>query len=91
MQEVAQDAQVIGFDLGWLSAWSTALRAAGERVTLRPKLQRLSTQLEFARQHLADLEARFAQVSEYDASLATAALNLEDPDREELVFADWLD
>lgn len=42
MQEVAQDMEVMGFDLGWLSTRSTALRAAGERAALRPELQGLS-------------------------------------------------
>lgn len=81
----------MGFDLGWLSARTSALRAVGERAALRPEIQSLSMQLESARQHVANLEIRFAQATQYDAELVAAALNHGDPEPEELVFADWLD
>ncbi|KAE9445285.1 hypothetical protein C3L33_22818, partial [Rhododendron williamsianum] len=57
---------------------------------LRPEIQELVAQLESARQHVVNLESRFAQVMQRDAELAAAVLNLEDPDPEGLVFADWL-
>ncbi|KAE9465161.1 hypothetical protein C3L33_02947, partial [Rhododendron williamsianum] len=75
---------------GWVSVRSSALRAAGERAALRPEIQGLAAQLESARQHLASLEVRFAQVTQHDAELAAAALNLEDPDPNKLVFEEWL-
>ncbi|KAI8543015.1 hypothetical protein RHMOL_Rhmol08G0186000 [Rhododendron molle] len=82
--------QVLGFDLGWLCARSSALRAAGERAALRPEIQGLAAQLESVRQKVANLEARLAQVMQRDAELAATALNLEDLDPEGLVFAEWL-
>lgn len=42
LQEVAQDMAIMGFDLGWQSARSSALRAAGEWAALRPEVQSLS-------------------------------------------------
>ncbi|KAI8535076.1 hypothetical protein RHMOL_Rhmol10G0147000 [Rhododendron molle] len=90
LQEVTQDMEVLGFDQGWLCARSFALRAVGDRATLRPKIQGLAAQLESAWQHMANLEARFRQVMQRDGELAAAALNLEDPGLEELVFAEWL-
>ncbi|KAI8572697.1 hypothetical protein RHMOL_Rhmol01G0220100 [Rhododendron molle] len=49
LQEVAQDMQVLGFDLGWLCTRSSTLRAAGEKAPLRPEIQGLAAQLESAR------------------------------------------
>jgi hypothetical protein len=81
---------VLDLDLAWLCARGSALRAAEERVALRPQIQALSAELESLRQRTADVEARLAHAVHHDAELAAAALNLEDPSPEELVFAELL-
>ncbi|KAI8571929.1 hypothetical protein RHMOL_Rhmol01G0158900 [Rhododendron molle] len=78
----------MGFDLGWLSARGSALKAAEERVALRPEIQNLSTQVESTRQHLTDLELKLAQARHYDAELASTTLNLTDLNPNELVFGE---